>query len=114
MTATKKLPRVALIGISGYGRIHLQLARECRDRGEVEIVAATVINQEEEAQNVAELRQHGCEIFADYREMLGAFRGRIDLCLIPTGIHWHTRMTIAALEAGANVLLHAMLSLAAR
>ncbi len=37
--------------------------------------------------------------------MLREFRGRIDLCLIPTGIHWHARMTIAALEAGANVLV---------
>jgi predicted dehydrogenase len=37
--------------------------------------------------------------------MLRAHAGRIDLCLIPTGIHWHARMTIAALEAGANVLV---------
>jgi predicted dehydrogenase len=105
MTTEKKRPQLALIGISGYGRIHLQLARECRDRGEADIVAATVINQGDEAQNLADLRAHGCEIFSDYRDMLRVFRGRIDLCLIPTGIHWHARMTIAALEAGANVLV---------
>ena len=105
MNAGVKVPRVALIGISGYGRIHLQLARECRDRGEIAIAAATVINPGEEAANVAELEAHGTKIYADYAEMLRAEAGRIDLCLIPTGIHWHARMTIAALRAGANVLV---------
>jgi predicted dehydrogenase len=37
--------------------------------------------------------------------MLERFRGGIDLCFIPTGIHLHAPMAIAALEAGANVLL---------
>lgn len=98
-------PRLALIGISGYGRIHLQLARECRDRGEVNLVAATVINPAEEADNVADLTAHGCKIYADYEAMLAEHAGRIDLCLIPTGIPWHARMTVAALRAGANVLV---------
>jgi predicted dehydrogenase len=98
-------PRLALIGISGYGRIHLQLARECRDRGEADIVAAVIINPQEEAANVAELTAHGCVIYADYEEMLRRHAGEIDLCLIPTGIHWHARMTLAALAIGANVLV---------
>ncbi|HWA86211.1 MAG TPA: Gfo/Idh/MocA family oxidoreductase [Opitutus sp.] len=105
MSANSHLPRIALIGISGYGRIHLQLARECRDRGEAAIVAATVINPQEEAENVAELRARGCAIYGDHEEMLRAWGGRIDLCMIPTGINWHARMTIAALRAGANVLV---------
>ncbi len=105
MSAAGKIPRVALIGVSGYGRTHLQLARECRDRGEVAIVAATVINPQEETANIAELTGHGTRIYPDYASMLRAEAGRIDLCLIPTGIHWHARMTIAALQAEANVLV---------
>ncbi len=97
--------RLALIGLSGYGRIHLQLARECRDRGEVDIVAAAVINPAEEADNIAELQAHGCAIYPSYETLLERHKGAIDLCLIPTGIHWHARMTIAALRAGANVLV---------
>lgn len=99
------IPRIALIGVSGYGRIHLQLARECRDRGAARIVAAVVINPAEEAANVADLRAHGCAVYSDYAEMLHRHAGEIDLCLIPTGIHWHARMTVAALRAGANVLV---------
>jgi len=99
------IPTIALIGISGYGRIHLQLARACRDRGELRIAAVTVINPDEERENLAELTAHGTAIYGDFREMLRKEAGRIDLCLIPTGIHWHARMTIAALAAGANVLV---------
>src|SRR5215216_5376465 len=84
MTQSSQGARVALIGISGYGRIHLQLARECRERGEVQIVAATVINPAEEAENVAELVAHGCTIYSDYEKMLRDHAGRLDLCLIPT------------------------------
>lgn len=105
MPRDSQRPQLALIGISGYGRVHLQLARECRERGEADIVAAVVINPQDEAENIAQLTASGCKIFSDYREMLREFAGRIDLCLIPTGIHWHARMTIAALEAGANVLV---------
>ncbi|HWA10354.1 MAG TPA: Gfo/Idh/MocA family oxidoreductase [Opitutaceae bacterium] len=97
--------RLALIGISGYGRIYLQLVRELRERGAVRLVAAVVINPAEEAENVAELRAAGTALYADYEEMLRKHAGEIDVCLIPTGIQWHARMTIAALQAGLNVLI---------
>lgn len=105
MTTIPSPPRVAIIGVSGYGKIHLQLARASQARGEIRITAATIINPQEEAVVVAGLAGDGCEIFTDYAEMLRQHADRIDLCLIPTGIHWHARMTIAALEAGANVLV---------
>lgn len=98
-------PRVALIGISGYGSIYLGLVRAARDRGELDLVAAVVINPDEEQANEAELIAHGCRIFRDYVTMLQELSGAIDLCLIPTGIQWHARMAIAALQAGAHVLV---------
>lgn len=97
--------RAALIGVSGYGRIHLHLLRELQARGAVRLTAAVIINPDEEAQAVAELRAGGCRIHADYRTMLAAEAGRLDLCCIPTGIPWHAPMTIAALQAGAHVLV---------
>lgn len=96
-------PRLALIGVSGYAKIYLQLLEENRER--VDLVAAVIINPQEEAGVVADFKNRGVAIYADYEQMLRAEAGRIDLCLIPTGISWHARMTIAALQAGANVLV---------
>jgi predicted dehydrogenase len=91
--------------VSGYGRVHFDLLREQHELGAVKITAAVVINPEQEAVAVSELRQRGAQIYADYEQMLTAHAGSLDLCLIPTGIPWHARMTVAALRAGANVLV---------
>jgi predicted dehydrogenase len=104
-SSSSRRPRVALIGVSGYGSIYLSLVRSARDRGEIELAAAVVINPEEERVTENELQAHGCRIFRDYQSMLQELAGQLDLCLIPTGIQWHARMTIAALRAGANVLV---------
>lgn len=105
MSADPTIPRAGLIGISGYGRIYLQLVLDYHRRGELQLVAAVVINPEEEAAAVADLRKLGCAIYADYPTMLSRHGSALELCLIPTGISWHTRMTLAALAAGANVLV---------
>jgi predicted dehydrogenase len=98
-------PRVALIGVTGYARIYLALAQAAHARGEIELGAAVIINPQETAEVEATLRAAGCTIYRDYVEMLRVETGRIDLCLIPTGIPWHARMTLAALQAGAHVLV---------
>jgi predicted dehydrogenase len=99
------LPRIGLIGVSGYGSIYLQLLRELHDAGKVSVAAAAVINPAEEREVVSELRGRGANIYSSYEEMVSAEAGKIDLCLIPTGIQWHARMTVAALQANMNVLV---------
>lgn len=69
------------------------------------MVAAVIINPTDEPVIEDRLRAQGCRIYRDYEAMLKAEAGRLELCLIPTGIPWHARMTIAALQAGANVLV---------
>ncbi len=98
-------PRVALIGVTGYARIYLALAQAAHARGEINLCAAVVINPQEAGAVEAELRTAGCAIHRDYEAMLRTEAGRLDLCLIPTGIPWHARMTLAALRAGAHVLV---------
>lgn len=99
------LIRTCLIGVSGFGAVHYNdLLREV-GAGRMQTVAATVINQGEEAGKCARLRELGCRLFDDYREMLAWCRGRADLCLIPTGTPLHAPMTIEALRAGLHVLV---------
>src|ERR1017187_3501058 len=100
-----KRPRVALIGVSGYGKVYYDLLHKLHSGGEALLTAAAIIDPANEKTAVAELGAIGCEVFADYREMLERHRGRLDLCAIPTGIPWHTPMTLAALGARAHVLV---------
>lgn len=94
-----------IIGISGYGRVHYNLLTQARAAGAVQIVGATVINQDEELERCAALKTAGCRIFDDYAAMLETLAGSADLCLIPTGTPLHRPMTVAALQAGMHVLV---------
>ena len=93
----------AIIGVSGFGAVHYQDFVREHAAGRIRPVGATVINQAEEPEKCAWLRNIGCPLYTDYREMLRDLAGKIDICFIPTGIALHKPMTIAALEAGANV-----------
>lgn len=98
-------PRVALIGVSGFAGVYYEDLLQLSMDGKVSLTAATVINPEEEPEKCTMLRNAGCEIFPGLREMLSTHRGRLDLCVVPTGIHHHAPMAMAALDAGCHVLL---------
>ncbi|NJK91270.1 MAG: Gfo/Idh/MocA family oxidoreductase [Blastochloris sp.] len=102
--------RTALIGVTGYGQVHLQHLLETTQAGWTRPVAAVVINPEEAAEACQTLQQQGARIYPDQDSLWAAEKGRVDLCLIPTGIHWHAPMSMAALEAGADVLVEKPLS----
>lgn len=97
--------RTAIIGVSGFAEVHYGDLMNETAAGRMKPVAATVINQEEEPDKCEKLRACGCRLFTDYRDMLSAFRGRLDLCMIPTGIHLHAPMSIDAMRAGSNVFV---------
>ena len=100
-----KMIQVALIGVTGYASIHLGILRSHVREGCLRIRAATVINRPQAEGTCRELEADGCTLYDDYRRMLAAEAGKIDLCIVPTSPHLHAVMTVAALEAGANVLL---------
>lgn len=102
--------KAAIVGVSGYGRIHYSFMRELALAGKVDLVGATIINPGEEAGIVTELTGMGCRIFGDYQTMLAALEGQVDICCLPLPIHLHAPMTCQALEAGWNVLVEKPLS----
>ena len=97
--------RFAIIGVTGFGKVHFDDMRTLTEEGKGKPVAATVVNPEEAPEQMAWLLEQGCEIFSDFKEMFRRFQAKIDLCFIPTGIAWHATMTKAALEAGAHVFV---------
>lgn len=104
-TPASRPPRVALIGVTGYGGIYLQLVRESLAKREINLVAAVIINRDHVPDIAAELSAGGTVIYSSSEEFFAKESGQIDLCLIPVGIQWHARLTIAALRAGMNVLV---------
>ncbi|MEI3040532.1 MAG: Gfo/Idh/MocA family oxidoreductase [Victivallales bacterium] len=97
--------KVALIGISGYGRVHFNQMRQLVECGLAEIAAAVVINPDQVQNELAVLREMGTAVYSSTDAMFADFSGKLDLVCIPTGIAFHEPMTVQALSNGANVLV---------
>ncbi len=99
------MKNVAIIGVTGYARVHVETCLRLQEAGRLRLRAAVVVNPEEAGERVDELRAAGCCIYPDDDSMWTAELGKIDLCIIPVPIALHASMSIKALRAGANVLV---------
>jgi predicted dehydrogenase len=101
-----KPPRVGLVGLGGYGAVHLQHLRDFHRKREIVFAAAVAFPPDVDGAVVAQCRAEGCEIFAGFDELLAALpRLKLNLAVVPTPIHWHTRMAVALMKAGVDVLV---------
>lgn len=99
-------PRTALVGIGGYGRVHLRHLLDFHRRGELTLVAAVAFPPEPDVAVLAELRAVGCEVLQSFEALLAAVsRLRLEFAVVPTPIHLHARMAVALLHAGVDVLV---------
>lgn len=98
-------PRVALVGVSGYGVIHLQELQRLHAAGAIVLAACVAVDAPNHPELLRTLAANGCEIYTDFATMLRAQAGRLDLCCLPTPISCHAPMALDALAAGANVLV---------
>lgn len=100
------IPRAALIGVGGYGRIHLDIIQRLRDRGELELAAVADPFEERDPELSARLRGEGVAWHRDHHELL-AGSGPLDLVVIAAPIPLHEQMTLDVLKEvpGARILL---------
>jgi len=89
----------------GYGQQHLRVLLEAEAAGRARLERVAVASRAEAAEVLAPLEARGVEVFEDWREMLNPARGTLDAVFLPTPIHWHAEMTLAALAVGADVLV---------
>jgi predicted dehydrogenase len=101
------LPRIAVVGMGGYARTHLQAAADLEAAGLARQVAQVAIEADRQAfgDQLRALTRREVAVYGSLREMLAAMRRQIDVVVIPTGIALHRPMTEAALEAGCHVLV---------
>jgi len=97
--------KTCIIGVSGFGSVHYRDLMREHAAGRADVIAATVINQAEETDKCNRLREIGCRLYTDYRQMLDQHGAECDICFIPTGIPLHAPMAVAAVRAGCNVFV---------
>jgi predicted dehydrogenase len=99
-------PRVGLVGIGGYGRVHLEHLLDLHASGEIQFAAAVAFPPETDRDLQRRLSALPCELLPDFAGLIAALpQLRLDLCIVPTPIHLHAPMTVAALKAGCHVLV---------
>mgnify|MGYP006287016675 FL=1 len=96
--------RYGIIGINGFGGVHLKAAQALAGEGVLSIDAVAEPFQDRCPEKIADLRENGATIYEDYREMLER-ESAFDIVSVPTPIPLHVPMTLACLEHGANVML---------
>lgn len=96
---------VHLVGVSGYARLVLESLLSIADKAGARLLSAAIINREEEGETCRMLEGRGCRIYSSYTTMLEEAGPGANLCIIPTSIHQHAPMSLAALRAGFDVLV---------
>jgi predicted dehydrogenase len=101
--------RAALIGVNGYGAVHIAALGKLRAKGIVEIVAlcdsrpGAVENSIQ--QNRAIFGNEPPESFTDFNALLAEQPGlKLDFVILAVPIHLHKTMSVAAMSAGCHVL----------
>ena len=97
--------RFAVVGAIGYSRAHLAGVQALAGRGRGRLAASMMIDKADHPDLVAEFEARGIPVFDHYERMLDACVGLVDVVTLPTPIHLHAAMTIAALARGYHVLV---------
>lgn len=97
--------RFAVVGLKGYSRTHLRLVHMLSESGTGQLVASVAIDKEDHPEIVSNLESHGVQIFEDYRQMLNACQGQVDVVTLPVPIYLHVPMAVDALQAGYHVFV---------
>ena len=95
---------IALIGINGFGSVHMRAAEKLQSEGRVDIKAICETNQAMCLEKIAELKENGVNYYRDYMEMLEKEKN-LDFVVVSTPIHLHREMAVNVMERGVNVLL---------
>jgi predicted dehydrogenase len=97
--------RFAVIGLGGYGLVHIDAVRWLARQGMGRLVAvvALPLDRQTRPELARTLEQEGVRLYASTDEFLEQGVSTVDVLTVPIGIHQHVPVSIAALEAGLHV-----------
>lgn len=93
-----------IIGIGGYGAVHLAAVEALEREGHVSLRAVAEAFPDSHQEKLDELRGRGVRIYGDYREMVCQEQG-LQIVSVATPLHMHTPMALACFERGLHVML---------
>ena len=96
--------QVGLIGVSGYAAAHRRYIEECDARLAAVVIRVPYAPGLGEPEIEQQLRSSGVRVYRTYQEMFAAEKGKLELVGVPVGIPFHEEISVAALDAGFNVL----------
>jgi predicted dehydrogenase len=99
-----KIIRAALIGVGGFGKVHVRHLVELSALGQLEITAFSDINPDVNKEGWDQLLAGGGTPYSDYRTMLDS-HPELDLVVIASPIPMHKEMAIEVFKRGIHVLL---------
>jgi len=100
----KRPLRCGLIGVRGFGKVHLRILKEFQKNGLVELVSYADPFVERTSNLAKELKSAGVRGYDDFQEMLETEK-KLEAVSIATPIPLHEKMTRAALERNLYVYL---------
>ena len=102
-----------MIGVGGMGTGHVRslVGRSAEDNIEVTAVCDCYKSRITSAANICKEKGHKTEGYLDYRKLLE--NKDIDAVLIATPDHWHSKITIEAMDAGKHVYVEKPMTLTA-
>jgi predicted dehydrogenase len=97
--------RIWIVGQTGYAAEHWAWLTQVQRAGGCRIVANAVVDAENHTARLGRLRRSGVRVFNSALEMYDGMCGRMDAVTIPTSIHTHSELMIAAVNRGYHVYL---------
>lgn len=96
---------ICLVGTNNFAGSHFRSIRQMEEEGLARQSCAVIRRPDVYAEAVADYQARGVKVYNSYAEMLQAEQGQTQLVALPVAIPDHAETTIAALEAGYDVLL---------
>ncbi|MBT3604702.1 MAG: Gfo/Idh/MocA family oxidoreductase [Candidatus Latescibacteria bacterium] len=94
--------KFGIVGIGGFGRVHVKSIEALEQDGRARLDAAVVIDPENHPEKLAEFATRNVRIYDNIEDLISA--GGVDYITLPIGIHHHVPLSVQSLEAGFNVV----------
>jgi predicted dehydrogenase len=99
------LPRFVVIGLGGYGLVHIEAVRWLARQGLAKLTGVVALDVDRRARPelVQTLAAEGVHLYASVEDFMHEGKRAADVLTVPIGIHEHVPVSVSALESGLHV-----------